>query len=534
MSNVHWLAQFAPEIVLLVGACAVLFAGVLPFARRARLEAPLTLAILLCALWISIRQGEPDGRTSFLGLWLTSLSWYARVITLSVGTLLILVNWIQPAAEERGEYFALILFSLTGVLLTASANDWLVLFFAVELVSIPTYVLIALSRGDVRASESTVKYFFLGAMAAALLAYGMSFLYGATGSTQIHAVSEGIGVSLLHSGDGPLSATALIGLLLVLAGLSFKVAAVPFHVYVPDVYEGAAAPITGFLGFVPKFAGFLALIKVFSVLNWRLPDELFWLLWVLAALTMTAGNVLALLQHNVKRMLAYSSVAHTGYMLVGLLVGPVNGVGPLHDGLTAVLFYIAAYGVMNLGAFALLSFLRAGDREAEELDELGGAAARFPLAALAFAVCIFSLMGLPPTGGFLGKVYLFGSAFSVAADHPFRSALVALAIIGVLNSAIGAAYYLRIVGALYMGRTVEQVTSIRHFAARLALILCGAAMLVLFARPGPLIRRAGRATAVVHRCLGENAARQAAQPSVDPSDGPSRPTRAATDVALRR
>lgn len=534
MTNAHWLLHLAPELTLLIGACAALLVGVLNATRRLRLEAPLALAVVLLALWISIRHGEPDGRTAYLGLWLNSITHYARLITLSVGALLLLINWVQPVAEERGEYFALILFSFAGILLTASANDWLVLFFAVELVSIPTYVLIALSRIDARASESTVKYFFLGALAAAFLAYGLSFFYGATGTTQIHHLHNGVATSALAAAGGLTGAAAFVGVLLVIAGLAFKIAAVPFHIYVSDVYEGAASPVTGLLGFVPKFAGFLALTKVLLALEWHLPDSVTWLLWIIAAVTMTAGNVLALLQHNVKRMLAYSSVAHTGYMLLGLLVGPLGGVGPLQGGLTAMFFYIAAYGVMNLGAFALLSFLRVGDREAETLDDLSGASDRAPLAALAFAVCIFSLMGLPPTGGFLGKLYLFGSAFSVAPDHPFRAAFIALAIIGVLNSAIGAAYYLRIVAAVYLGKSGEPLTVIRHPMARVALLVSALSMLILFARPGPLIRRAGQATSVVHRTLSEDVVRQARQtPAFPDGDAQSAAVAASTPPASR-
>lgn len=516
MSSSAWLFQLAPELVLIVGACLTLLVGVVGVLRRAAMEAPVALAMLILALGISIWQGEPDGRFAFLGLWLTSITFYARIIALSVGILLLLINWAQPVAEERGEYFALILFSLTGVLLTASANDWLVLFFAIELVSIPTYVLIALSRADLRASEATVKYFFLGALAAAVLAYGLSFLYGASGTTQIHLVRDGTAASMLAASDA-LSATMRVGLLLVIAGLAFKIAAVPFHVYAPDVYEGAASPVTALLGFVPKFAGFIALIKVFMAMEWRLPTELFWLLWVLAALTMTAGNVLALLQHNVKRMLAYSSIAHTGYMLIGLLVGPALGEGPWRDGLAAVFFYIAAYGVMNLGAFALLSLLRVAGREAETLDDIAGVSAQAPLAALAFAICIFSLMGLPPTGGFVGKLYLLGSAFSVAGDHPFRAGLMALAMIGVLNAAIGAAYYLRIIGAVYMGKPGAEVTVSRHAAGWSGLGLCGMAMIFLFAWPGPLARRAGQATTAVQRTVHDEAARQTSAPSAPPA-----------------
>jgi NADH-quinone oxidoreductase subunit N len=400
----------------------------------------------------------------------------------------------------------MILFSLLGVLLTASANDWVVLFFAIELVSVPTYVLIALSRDDPRASESAIKYFFLGALSAAILVFGLVFLYGASGTTTIHRLTGTTVTSALSTGI-PFGSTATIGLLLVFAGLAFKIAAVPFHVYAADVYEGAASPVTGLLGFVPKFAGFLALIKVFAAIGWTLPTELYWLIWIVAAATMTIGNTLALLQKNVKRMLAYSSVAHTGYMLVALLVGPVAGQGPLRDGVAALLFYITVYGVMNLGAFALLGAFRIGHRDAETLDDIAGIARRAPVAAFALAVCVFSLMGFPPTAGFLAKVYIFSSAFSLPGSHPMQHALIVLAVIGVINSAIAAAYYLRIVATAYAGAEVDEPSPVGGAPIRVGLVLCAIPLLVLFAWPTALTRQARDATVVLRKSVHADAPR---------------------------
>ncbi len=256
-----------------------------------------------------------------------------------------------------------------------------------------------------------------------------------------------------------------------------------------------------------KFAGFIALIKIFSACNFCLPEGLLWVLWAMAAATMTVGNVLALLQRNVKRILAYSSIAHTGYMLIALLVGPVAGEGPMHDGVVALLFYVAIYGAMNLGAFALLAAFQTGSRAVETLDDLGGLARRAPLASLAFAVCVFSLMGFPPTAGFLGKVYIFSSAFSVPQGHAFHGPLVALAIIGVINSAIGAAYYLRIVAAVYISTEVEG--SVGHAdqqpvggaPVRLGLALCALPLLVVFVWPSGLVQQARLATTALHDAL---------------------------------
>lgn len=494
------LGQLAPEWLVLAGACLALIAGVSRWAQRLGIVPWVAFFALAAALVASVRQGVPVGDPTIPGLWLTSLTYYTRLIALSIGLLIVLVNWHQPVATERGEYMAMILFSLLGVLLTASANNLVVLFLAIELVSVPTYVLIALSREDARASESAVKYFFLGAMAAAILALGIAYLYGASGTTSLYSFTTGSAVSNFAFGSN-MGAHALIGFVLVFIGLAFKVAAVPLHVYVADVYEGAASPVAGLLGFVPKFAGFIALIKLFGAFHWDFPPAVYWMIWVVAAATMTAGNVLALLQKNVKRMLAYSSVAHTGYMLVALLIGPVAGKGPMHDGVAALLFYMAVYGVMNLGAFAVLSSLRNGDHDVETLSGLSGLSRRAPFHALALAICAFSLMGFPPTVGFLGKLYIFSSAFSLGTSHPFWKPVLVLAVIGVINSAIGAAYYLRIIAAAYLQEEVEQVRVVSRTPLRLGLAYCALPMLFLFAWPGVLVREARKATVMLRESV---------------------------------
>jgi NADH-quinone oxidoreductase subunit N len=327
---------------------------------------------------------------------------------------------------------------------------------------------------------------------------------------------------------GGSSSYLLIGLLFVVAGLAFKIAAVPFHVYAPDVYEGAASPITGMLGFVPKLAGFVALIKLFGAMNWDLPSALNWLVWIMAAATMTVGNVLALLQTNVKRMLAYSSIAHTGYMLIALLAGPVAGAGPMKDGAAALLFYMAVYGVMNLGAFALLSAYRVNDEPAETLDDISGLASRAPMLALAFVVCVFSLMGFPPTAGFLGKLYVFSSALSLPDGHPFHGPMVALVIIGVLNSAIAAAYYLRIAAAVYMGSPIGEGRRSPGVAARWGLAVCSLAMIVLFVVPSTLTQPAGDVRATASAMTAPRSRLVIAAPDEAPSDP------AASSPILRR
>ncbi len=489
---VQYVSALAPELLLTVGACAAILTG----GRRA---APIALVTTLLALAATLAQ--LDGSTTPLpGLRFTSLTLYTRGIVLAIGAVLVLVNWHLPVAEERGEFFGMVLFSMAGVTLTSAANDLIVLFFAIELVSVPNYVLVALSSTDKRASEAAVKYFFLGAMSAALMVYGFSFLYGVAGTTELFPAGGG-GVAGYLSAGGWSNAYGLIGLLLAFAGLSFKIAAVPFHVYAPDVYQGAASTVTGLLGFLPKMAGLVAMAILLLAAGWAESDRsltLMWLLWIIAAATMTVGNVLALLQSNAKRMLAYSSIAHSGYMLVGLLVGPAAGEGPMGDGLAAMLFYIAVYGLMNLGAFTALAAISVDGRPAEELTDLHGVSRSHPWAALALAVCVFSLMGLPPTAGFLGKVYIFSSAFSLPDGDPFRGPMFALGIIGVINAAIGAAYYLRIAAACYLpdAKTPPQPAGDRPL--RYGLALCSLAMIVLFVWPWGLSRQAKMATTTSH------------------------------------
>lgn len=504
----NYISALLPEILLILGAVGCLFLRTASSVGDRRTAGGLALVALAAAAVVTIRT---DSDVVISGLAVGSLSLYVRLITLLVGAVLVLVNWYQAEAEERGEYFSMMLFSLAGVMLAASSNDLIVLFFALELVSVPTYVLVALSRKDIRAQEACGKYFFLGAMASAITAYGLSFLYGACGTTTMFGEPDSIARRM--AGGELDSQLALLGLVLTFGGLSFKIAAVPFHGYVADVYQGAAAPLAGLLAFVPKIAGFVGLIKLIGLTGWDVPVALHWMMWIVAVATMTVGNVLALMQPNVKRMLAYSSVAHSGYMLIGLLVGPVLGQGPFYDGLSAMLFYIAVYSMMNLGAFAVLAYLSSDDQEVEERQQLAGLSRREPLTALALAICLFSLMGLPPTAGFLGKVYIFSSAISVSGAGALGQGMIWLVVIGVLNSAVAAAYYLRVVGVCYLHEGPEHLAPPPRFFLQAGTAVCAAVMLVLFLWPGALLLRARRAT----DRIGGNSVTQFAASSIEQS-----------------
>ena len=384
-------------------------------------------------------------------------------IVIIAGMLTVLLS--LPYLRERGEYDVLLLFSLGGMTLVSSANDLTVLFIALELMSIPLYVLVGLTRpwadGEARASEeSALKHFLLGAFASAFLIYGIALVYGGVGATSLPKIALGIT-------DGNLTLT-LVGAGFVLVGLAFKVAAVPFHMWAPDVYEGAPGPVAGFMSVALKTAGFAALGRVFVLALPALRDDWTPVVAALAALTMILGNVVALSQDNVKRMLAYSSIAHTGYVLIGVAACSERG-------LAAMLFYLLAYALTKLGAFAALIAV------ARYNFSYAGLARREPWLAAAMALFMFSLTGMPPTGGFVGKYYVFWAA--VEAD------LFWLAVLGVLTSLVSAVFYLRVVTTMYFDAPPhDEAPFLSHHPALLAvLVLTAAGTLILGLWPGPLL-----------------------------------------------
>jgi NADH-quinone oxidoreductase subunit N len=383
-------------------------------------------------------------------------------------------------------------------MLCVGADDLVWLFLALELTSLPTYVMVSISRERIVAPEAGVKYFFLGAFAAAIFLYGFTLLYGATGTTYFMPLGDTSGsLAGLNAvfAEQSINAMAVIGLLLAITGIAFKIAAVPMHFYAADVYQGAATPVTAFLAFVPKTAGFIALIALLSTIGWpleaagRYGEAIVALLWIMAVLTMFLGNTLALRQQNVKRVLAYSSIAHSGYMLVGLVAGPglagEDSTLFVRNGIAAVLFYLVAYGLMNLGAFAVLGILHHRGEEAETYEDLHGLAQRHPWLATIMAVCVFSLTGLPPILGFWGKIYLVGAAVSAG--------YIVLVVLTVIASAIAAVYYLRIIAACFLPEpNVETVRQDRPWR----LVAAGAsalAVVVLSFFAGWLLEASGNA-----------------------------------------
>jgi len=491
----EYLNALTPEVILCLAALLCLALRLIRADGLTSFVRPIALAGAVLA-GIVVLAGEP-GEVSLPGLTVDGFSAYCRLILSLAAALVVLAGWGLPLVGRAAEIFSMVLFSTAGAMLVASANDLVVMFFALELVSVPTYVLVAVGRDSIKAQEAGLKYFFLGALAAALTAYGFSFLYGAAGTTELLADAANRSVASVARFDLQDNPLVLIGLVLSILGISYKLAAVPMHAYAADVYQGSAAAVAGMLGFVPKLAGFAALVKMLMLVGWPLPVEVYWLLWCVAAATMTVGNTLALLQNNVKRMLAYSSIAHSGYMVLGLIVGPTtveHVAGPLRDGIAAMLFYIAAYGVVNLGAFAVLGYLASRGSEVESLDEVAGLARVYPVVALCMAICVFALLGMPPTVGFFAKLYVFGSAVSGASLTGHSLATVVVVVVALINTAVAAGYYLRIVAAAYMAEPRAEVSAVRVRPVAVSWAVCAVVALAAGLAPGWLSGRACEAS----------------------------------------
>jgi NADH-quinone oxidoreductase subunit N len=367
-----------------------------------------------------------------------SFSVFFNFLVIAIAAVVILSSFEYMVVQKirAGEYYALILFGAVGMSVMSSAVELVLIFIGLEISSISTYILAGFRRNDASSSESSLKYFLLGSFATAFFLYGVALMFGATGSTNIDIVSQ----RLQSAPAGMLVYTSIA---LMFVGLGFKVAAAPFHVWTPDVYEGAPAPIVGFMSTAPKAAAFAVLLRVVFTIN--APGR-FWFLWVAAALSMTLGNIGALVQNNIKRLLAYSSIAHAGYLLVAFaMTTPDNSL----NGISAAMFYTAAYAAMNLGAFAVVSHLANAGERYVNLEDYEGLGRTSPLLAATLTVFLLSLIGIPMTGGFFAKFYVFSAAL--------RANLIWLTIIGVLNSAIGAYYYLRIIVVMYMRESRKEV-----------------------------------------------------------------------------
>ena len=399
---------------------------------------------------------------------LNNLSLFFSIILIVATFLVVLISmkYLTLQNANYGEYYALLLFALSGMIIMVSSSDLIVIFLGLEVLSLSSYALAGLRRQDEKSNEAAVKYFLLGSFASAFLIFGIALLYGATQTTEIPSIIQG-----LQSGASA-GTLGLVGLGFIVVGFGFKIAVVPFHMWTPDVYQGAPTPITAFFSVGPKAVGFAVLLRIFiPYFQDALESELiFGSLWIIAAVTMIAGNLIALRQTNVKRILAYSSIAHAGYLMVAILAQDTQ----------SLVFYLTAYLFMNIGAFAAVIALGKKDHEYLELEDYKGIGFRYPWIGATFAVFLISLAGFPPTGGFLAKFYVFSAAV--------RQGLVSLVIIGVLASLVSVFYYLRIIIYMYMKEASYEVDiDIENPALFLALFLCLYGVLQLGIFPGNIL-----------------------------------------------
>jgi NADH-quinone oxidoreductase subunit N len=483
--------MFAAEIVVVAVAVAIYLGGV--FVASRGLWRWIALGGLLAAgaaLW-----GSPVGRVADSPLDVDNLANFMRWLALGSGLLLVGANWRPLPGPSTPEYLGSLLLAIAGAMLAASARDLVLLFVSLELISIPTYILLYLGRRDAASQEAAAKYFYLSIFASALLLYGFSFLYGATGSMDLGVIHDRL--KSLCETAGAFGALAKIGLALILAGLGFRIAAVPFHFYAADVYQGTTHENAAMLSVLPKIAGLTALVRVVAVGMAGMESYAWPAVLVLSVLTMTLGNAVALWQDNVRRLLAYSSIAHAGYMLIGLAVfmAPGTGGGGDWDGVGAMLFYLLVYAVATIGAFAALAVFGSQERQLDSVEELAGLAWTpgpiRPAMAWLIALFLLSLTGIPTLAGFWGKLAIFASSLSVGRTETAdaRPWFIALAVIGVVNSAIAAAYYLRVVGVMFF-RTPSNAPPIRDRSSGpvVAALACAVLTVVLIGLyPGPWI-----------------------------------------------
>jgi len=467
-----------PEIVLAIFGMIVMVVDPL-LKERQRQPTLGTIALVgsLAALAATWYQAEYPGLAFWDMIQVDAFSVFFHFVIVSVTAVVILTSYEYMEVEEirAGEYYGLILFGAVGMSLMSSAVELVLIFIALEISSIATYVLAGFRRGAAVSSEASLKYFLLGSFATAFFLYGVALMFGATGSTSIQVIGR-----VLNSFEVP--ALAYAGIALMFVGLGFKVAAAPFHIWTPDVYEGAPAPVVGFMSTGPKAAVFAVLLRL--MFEAHAPGRI-WLIWVVAALSMTLGNLGALVQNNVKRLLAYSSIAHAGYLLVAFAAVPDSGI-------PAAMFYTASYAAMNVGAFAVVShFSSAGERYVR-VEDYSGLGSRSPVLAAILTIFLLSLIGIPITGGFIAKFYVFSAAL--------QSNMVGLVILGFLNSAVAAYYYLRLIVVMYMRepRTEVPVSAVpAGLGAAMALSL--AATIYLGVLPGRVLDYAGRAVAELSR-----------------------------------
>ena len=447
------LFALSPILVVVLGALLVLLIDVFLKKENKNYLAYISLISLVICGFVCIKFWNKNYSYFNGNLFLDNLAlFFIFILVLATGFVILLsMKYIAFQDVNYGEFYALLLLALSGVAIMLSSIDLLVIFLGLEVLSICSYALAGLKRKDPRSSEAAIKYFLLGSFATAFLVYGLALLYGSCHSTSISSIIN------FFITESELSIMALIGLALVIIGFGFKIAVVPFHMWTPDVYQGAPTPITAFFSVVPKAVGFIVFLRIF-VPYWKNAlntQTIFWILWVISVLTMVVGNLVALRQTNLKRILAYSSIAHAGYLLIAILAQDSS----------SLVFYLTVYLFMNIGAFAAVIALSRKGKEYLELEDYAGVGFKYPWIGVTFSIFLLSLAGFPPTGGFLAKFYVFSTAV--------REGLLPLVIIGVLASLISVFYYLRIIVYMYMREPAREIEiAIENPALFLVLFFC--------------------------------------------------------------
>ena len=463
-----WL-PILPLIAVSLGAMVVMLAGVQLEDEDSAGLGFLALVALLAAFVLTMF-GLGQNTLSFHGSLATddyAVFFQVLIIITAALTIAMSLEYAADAGLAGTEYYALVLFAALGMMLMAAAGDLIIIFLGLETMSIAVYALAGFMRRDPKSNEAAIKYFLLGAFSTGFLLYGIALIYGATGTIRLEPIRAS-----LASGIGSTNPLFLMGLGLMLIGFGFKVAAVPFHMWTPDAYEGAPTPITAFMAVGVKLAAFAGFLRIFMASLGPISVKWTGALWIMAALTMTVGNVVALVQTNIKRMLAYSSIAHAGYVIVGMAAGGGRDSGG------ATLYYLLAYAFTNLGAFAVVVALERPGESYDEIADYRGLAKEHPGLAAAMALCLLSLTGIPPLAGFVAKFYIFAAALNAG--------LIWLVVIAVLNSVISAYYYVGVIVAMYMqegGVTVERMSRRPGLLISIAVGVAGVIVLGVYPQP---------------------------------------------------
>jgi NADH-quinone oxidoreductase subunit N len=476
------LIRFTPELILTAVATLLMVMEAVLSRRWQRAFGHFSIAALLAALAASIAAWQSPGPAFSNMLVVDGFATFFRVLVIAVGILTVLASYRYLSREgaETGEYHALLLYSIVGQCLMVTANELIMIFIGLEISSIASYVLAGYLRDDKRNNEAALKYFLLGSFATAFFLYGVAMVYGAAESTNLSVVHGVVSAGQLHGGLTLLGVAAAM----MFVGLAFKVSGAPFQIWAPDVYQGAPAPVSAFLSAGPKAAAFAIFLRIFMTAFDSIGAGWEPLVWISALLSMTIGNFAALTQSNIKRMLAYSSIAHAGYVLVAVTARSQGGTA-------AAMFYLAAYALMNIGAFAVVVHLSGKGERFLSIEDFAGLGERQPFTAALLSVFLLSLIGVPLTAGFFGKFYIFRAALG--------SHLVWLTVLGLLNSAVAAYYYLRILVMMYMREPSEAARVAEPLPAGLgmALVLPAVGTLALGIFPTALLDFAGKSAILI-------------------------------------